>query len=233
MSRRRLRIPDVQLDLAQHLLTADRLPVPFDSAKLFARRGPLTVEVGSGKGLFLDNVAAALADQLFLGIELSATYARYAAMRLARGGRQNALVVCADARWMFREYFPADTLEAVHIYFPDPWWKKRHQRRRVMTADFLRHVERTLRAGGQLHFWTDVREQFDHTLRLIADHTELMGPFSVAESPPLHNLDYRTHFERRVRLNKLPVFRAEFQKRSWTVELMAIPGWIGCGTEED
>jgi tRNA (guanine-N7-)-methyltransferase len=98
------------------------------------------------------------------------------------------------------------------VYFPDPWWKKRHHKRRVMNERFVREVARTLMPGGALHFWTDVRERFDATLELIAEQVALEGPLEVAERPAEHNLDYRTHFERRMRLTDRPVFRAEFRR---------------------
>ena len=80
-------------------------------------------------------------------------------------------------RWrLFREWFPAASLAAVHVYFPDPWWKKRHKKRRVLNEEFLRDVERTLVPGGRLHFWTDVEEYFQTTLELIAATVKLTGP---------------------------------------------------------
>ena len=103
-------------------------------------------------------------------------------------------------------------LAAVHVYFPDPWWKKRHHKRRVMNERFLPQIARTLQTGGALHFWTDVRERYDATLELIATEHALVGPLEVAEKPAEHDLDYRTHFERRMRLDGKSIFRAEFRK---------------------
>jgi tRNA (guanine-N7-)-methyltransferase len=100
----------------------------------------------------------------------------------------------------------------VHVYFPDPWWKARHKKRRVMNEAFVREVERTLMPGGTLHFWTDVEEYFATTLELLAASTGLNGPLPVAEQPAQHDLDYRTHFERRMRLHGETVHRAEFRK---------------------
>jgi tRNA (guanine-N7-)-methyltransferase len=100
----------------------------------------------------------------------------------------------------------------VHVYFPDPWWKKRHKKRRVMNADFLRDVERTLAPGGRLHFWTDVEEYFQTTLALIASAVTLQGPLPVLVKLSVLDLEYRSLFERRTRLSVLPVYRAEFRK---------------------
>ena len=82
-----------------------------------------------------------------------------------------------------------------------------------MNEQFLRDVERTLTTGGRLHFWTDVEEYFQTTLALIKETVNLAGPLIVAEQPADHDLDYRTHFERRTRKSELPVYRADFEKR--------------------
>ena len=179
---------------------------------LFGRIAPLEVEVGSGKGLFLAGASRAQPEHDFLGIEVAQKYARYAAAKLARQTSTNALMIHGDALALFRNWFPAASLTAVHVYFPDPWWKKRHKKRRVLNEQFLRDMERTLKPGGRLHFWTDVEEYFQSTVELVAATVQLRGPLSVAEAPAEHDLDFRTHFERRTRKSALPVYRAEFQK---------------------
>ncbi len=212
MGRRALRKIDPALDLSRHLMTWDQLPQPWDASQLFGREAPLEVEVGSGKGLFLDSAATATPQHNFLGIEIAAKYARFAAARLARHALTNAVVVRGDAQRLFAELFPDNSLTSVHVYFPDPWWKKRHQKRRVMNERFVQNVERKLATAGTLHYWTDVEERFNETLALLAEHTKLTGPLDVPERPAEHDLDYRTHFERRMRLGELPVYRAEFRK---------------------
>ena len=212
MGRRALRRIDPSLDLSGHLKTFDELPCPWDAAALFGRDARLEVEVGSGKGLFLRTAAAERPEVDFLGIELSLKYARFAAAALAKRELNNAQVVVSDALRVFDELLPDGSLAAVHVYFPDPWWKKRHQKRRLMRESFVQGVERTLIAGGVLHFWTDVEEYFHHSLELLAGHTNLEGPLDVPETPAEHDMAYRTHFERRMRLHNEPVYRAEFRK---------------------
>ena len=150
----------------------------------------------------------------FLGIEIVHKYARFAAAGLAKAGLPNGRVVSGDGTRIFAELIPDGSLAAVHVYFPDPWWKKRHRKRRVMNETFMRHIERTLLPGGALHFWTDVEEYFQTTLELLAAHTRLTGPIPVPETPAEHDLAYRTHFERRMRLASEPVYRSEFRKAS-------------------
>lgn len=213
MGRRALRKIDPALEYADWLWTVEELPNPWDDAAVFAQAAPLEVELGSGKGLFLAGAAQQHPGRNFLGIELAQKYAAFAAARLARAGLANARMVQGDGLRVFREILPSETLAAVHVYFPDPWWKARHKKRRVMNESFLRDAERTLRAGGSLHFWTDVEEYFHAGLEAVREFTSLDGPLAVPERPAAHDLDYRTHFERRTRLHGQEVYRAEFRKR--------------------
>ena len=121
-------------------------------------------------------------------------------------------MIQGDGERFFREFLPPESVSDVHVYFPDPWWKQRHKKRRVLNQAFLGNTQRVLRGDGCLHFWTDVEEYFQATLELTADTTDLIGPFDVPEMAPCHDLDYRTHFERRTRLHGRPVYRATFRK---------------------
>jgi tRNA (guanine-N7-)-methyltransferase len=212
MGRRALRKIDPGLDLTGYLKTPDELPAACTSLTLFDREAPLEVEVGSGKGLFMVAASAGNPDSCFLGIEVSLKYARFAAAKLARAGSTNAMMVHGDALSLVHERVPESSVCAVHVYFPDPWWKKRHKKRRVMNRGFVEDIQRVLVPGGRLHFWTDVEEYFRTSLALIAEHSRLAGPLSVAELPAEHGLDYRTHFERRTRLSGQQVYRSEFRK---------------------
>ncbi|HWB09218.1 MAG TPA: tRNA (guanosine(46)-N7)-methyltransferase TrmB [Pirellulales bacterium] len=212
MARRALRKLDPSLDLTGWLRTFEDLPTPWNPAAIFGRLAPLEVEVGTGKGLFLAAAAETTPQHDFLGIEVSRKYAHYAAGRLAKRGLTNACLVHGDALQVFRERLPDASLAAVHVYFPDPWWKARHKKRRVMNAAFVSDIERTLVPGGRLHFWTDVEEYFETTVELVKQATRLEGPLAVPERQAQHDLDYRTHFERRTRLSGEAVYRAEFMR---------------------
>jgi tRNA (guanine-N7-)-methyltransferase len=151
-------------------------------------------------------------ETLFIGIELARKYCAVAAAKAERAGLSNAVLIAGDAVRFVALQVPDASVDAFHVYFPDPWWKKRHKKRRVVNEVLLTNIQRALKPGGELHFWTDVLDYFEASLALIAEVTTLVGPELVAESEAQHQMDYRTHFERRARLNGLPVYRSLFRK---------------------
>lgn len=211
MPRRALRKIDHTLDYSRHFCIPSELPAPWDAAAVFPANpaAPLEVEVGSGKGQFIQEIAHAHPDRNFLGVEVARTYAAFCAARLIRAELTNAVMVNGDAMEVFRERMPDSSLAAVHVYFPDPWWKKRHRKRRIMRMEFVREVERTLMPGGKLHFWTDVQEYFDTTAEMMAAESVLRGPFT----PEVAEDAWRTHFEKRTLLEDRPVWRAFYVKQ--------------------
>jgi len=212
MARKAVKMIDKDLDLSRVLKMPEELPKPWDSEKIFGHQAPLELEIGSGKGLFLRRAADQFSEHDFLGIEIGQKYARFSAARLYDRTSSNAVMVCGDAAQILRDWIPDDFLEAVHVYFPDPWWKRTHRKRRILRPEVLQLIERRLRPGGTLHFWTDVEEYFNSTLKLLAANTSLLGPFDVPEKEAEHEFDYRTHFERRTRLHGEHVYRTEFRK---------------------
>lgn len=214
MGRRALPKLDPELDLANYYLELEQTPRPLTARAMFGREAALEIEMGSGKGLFLASSAAAHPERCYVGIEIAHKYSRHAAARLAKRELTNAKMIHGDGIKLFKEHVPDASLAAVHVYFPDPWWKARHRKRRVMRPEFVREVERTLLPGGELHFWTDVEEYFHAALETLREATTLAGPLPVEEKLAEHDLDYRTHFERRMRLHGEAVYRSLFRKRA-------------------
>jgi tRNA (guanine-N7-)-methyltransferase len=212
MPRRPPRKPDPSLDLSGHLLELAALPAPLDPNSLFPHQAAIEMEVGSGKGLFLSTASAARPDLNFLGVEISGGYARLCASKLATQQATNGRIIHGDATYLARSLLPDACLAAIHVYFPDPWWKARHRKRRVLSDAFLVHAGRVLMPGGELHIWTDVEEYF-HEALAAAKGTGLFSAASGVEARPAeHDLDYRTHFERRTRLAGAPVWRALLER---------------------
>jgi tRNA (guanine-N7-)-methyltransferase len=180
---------------------------PLDWRAVFGNDNPVEIEVGCGKGLFLLNASEACPGVNFLGIEIVRKYQLFTATRLAKRGRGNVRVACADARSVLRDRVAAESVQAVHVYFPDPWWKKRHQKRRVFTEEFAGQCARVLRPGGILYVATDVADYAQMVRELVAGHTQLRELPPPAERDPAHDLDYLTNFERKFRKEGRPIHR--------------------------
>jgi tRNA (guanine-N7-)-methyltransferase len=171
---------------------------PLDWRAIFGDDGPVELEVGFGKGLFLITAAQARPEVHFLGVEIVRKYQMFTATRLAKRGLRNVRVACADVR-RFLPLCPTASLRAVHIYFPDPWWKKRHHKRRVFTDEFVRQCLRVLAPGGRLWAATDVEEYARVMAEVVAAHTALRAVPTPPPRDPAHDLDYLTNFERKFR----------------------------------
>jgi tRNA (guanine-N7-)-methyltransferase len=187
---------------------------PLSWSAIIARipAASVELEVGSGKGLFLASAAAAAPERHFVGIELAAKFANRAADRIGKAGIANATMLRGDAKQFLEKIVPDASIERLHVYFPDPWWRNKHKKRRVLNEQTIQDIQRVLLPGGEFHFWTDVLDYYEHICGEVMDHTLLYGPRYVPEPVASHHLDYTTHFERRARLNSQPVYRAVFQK---------------------
>ena len=217
MGRRSLPKIDRSISIDAHFDELEDLSPPWNPDSYFAcfegpSESPLEIEIGSGKGLFLLNASGEHPERRYLGIEIAKKYARFSAYRFAQQERQNARMLRGDAMKFMREFVADASVSDVHIYFPDPWWKDRHRQRRVINPEMVANIQRTLIPGGTFHFWTDVEEYFETACETIAEQSDLNGPLPVAERPPEHDMDYLTHFERRMRINDHPVFRSQFKR---------------------
>lgn len=190
---------------------------PIDWQQLFGNDNPVELEVGFGKGLFLVNAATQQPGKNFFGIEIVRKYQVYAANRLAVRNLSNAVTCCADAKLVLRDSVMSATVDAVHVYFPDPWWKTRNKKRLLFTPWFGYLVAGVLKPAGKLHFVTDVKEYFEWVTTRLAElplFDELPRP---VEQAPGHDMDYLTNFERKFRKEGRPIYRALYQRNDLAV----------------
>jgi tRNA (guanine-N7-)-methyltransferase len=212
-SRHRLPPAELQaylLDLPHPRAAVRPSPGPLlEWPHLFGNDHPVEIEVGCGKGLFLLTQSQARPQVNFLGVEIERKYALFTAARLAKRALPNVRIACSDARWLFQERITPASASAVHVYFPDPWWKNRHRKRRLFTAEFVGSIDRVLQPGGKLHFTSDVQVYFEESLQLVAAMRSLQ-PAPVPEV----EADGMTNFERKYRIEGRPIYRAVFEKHT-------------------
>jgi tRNA (guanine-N7-)-methyltransferase len=178
-------------------------------AQIFGNDHAVEVEIGSGKGLFLVTAAMQQPGRNFFGIEIARKFAQFTAGRLARCSLRNARVARADARVVFREWLEPGSVAAVHIYFPDPWWKRRHKKRRIFTETLVHQIACALVPGGELHVASDVEEYFLQMQTLITADTAFQSIESTKSCDPEQS--DLTNFERKYRRVGRPIWRADYR----------------------
>ncbi len=134
---------------------------------------PLEIEIGFGKGRYLLSRAAEAPERAFLGIESAVKYYRLANQRALRRRSANVVTICGEALFLISCCLEPGRAEAVHVYFPDPWPKMRHQRRRLFEPENVDLVLSLLRPGGRLFFATDHTEYGALVARLLEGHPDI------------------------------------------------------------
>lgn len=162
----------------QVLLLEDRNP-PLSWPGVFGRDGPVEVEIGSGKGLFLLEASRLRPESNFVGVERAGKWFHRAVERTMRAGRPNLRLVRTDAFDFLTRWVPPGSVAAVHVYFPDPWPKKRHAKRRLLQRPLFELAARALAPSAPLFLASDVGPYFEEAVAEIA----ALGPFEQVEWP--------------------------------------------------
>ncbi len=192
---------------AQHRALAELLPrfspaashAPLDLATLFGRDAHRVLDIGFGDGEAVVSCAANYADLDYLGVEVHEPGIGHLLLLLEKTGLTNVRVIARDAADVVPELLSDASFDAVNLFFPDPWPKKRHHKRRLVQPVFVAEVARVLTAGGLFHVATDWADYADHTRDVVARDARFapVPPDDLCHNP----LAFRppTKFERRGR----------------------------------
>lgn len=207
--------------IAEHTVSLSEVAAPIDWKALFGNTHPVEVEIGFGKGRFLLEASKRYPKVNYIGIERAQKYVeltrerfekyiRHFSVDRASGTFSNVRLAWTDANYFLTRYVPVASVQAYHIYFPDPWPKKRQRKRRIFrNQDFLEALTRTLNAdGGRLYVVTDYAEYFSEIQERLAD-LEGLHPIDANLKP---DRDIATNFEAKYILEGRLIYRAVYEK---------------------
>lgn len=173
-------------------------------AEIFGNRNRVILEIGSGKGRFLITEGRANPDINYLGVEKSLHYYRVILDRLQRHALPNTRIVNFDAAPLLGELLPAGSIDEIHVYFPDPWPRKRERKRRIIRTDVMPLFLRVLRSEGTGIWVTDHEEYFNSALPVLQEW------FAVDAGPA--SGEPRTNYEAKYRAEGRPIWEARFRR---------------------
>ncbi len=188
---------------------------PLDPGAVFGRKAPLVMEIGFGDGENLVWQAERHPEKDFLGVEVYRPGVGRCLRALHQKGLTNVRVYPADAREVLLHAIPDGLLSEVQIFFPDPWPKKRHHKRRLISPPFVALLARKIQPGGLLHLSTDWPDYAQHMLDVLtqAPEFENLAP-EGGFHPTAHQRRLPTKYERRARAEGRPIFDLLFRRKA-------------------
>ena len=177
----------------------------IDLATVFERTQPLEVELGSGDGSFLIEHASRHPEHNFIGIERLLGRLRKIEKKARQTKMGNVRAIRIESAYFLRYLLPRQCVSALHIYFPDPWPKRKHQRHRLINETFPELAQQVLVPAGRVYLRTDDRDYFAQMERVFGT-----SPFRPVETPP-DLAAVRTDFEEAFNELGIPTLRAAYE----------------------
>jgi tRNA (guanine-N7-)-methyltransferase len=185
------------LDQLWPIFGLDLPEAPLDLARIFGREAPRCLEIGFGVGEVIGSLAEANPQGDYLGIEVHRAGVGRLLLRAEQSALKNLRVVCHDAVDVLRDFVLDSSFDEILVFFPDPWHKKRHHKRRLIEAAFVALLSAKLRAGGILRLATDWQDYAEQMLAVCNAEPTLQSLSSDATYVPRPEFRPPTRFERR------------------------------------
>jgi tRNA (guanine-N7-)-methyltransferase len=190
------------------------LPWSPDWAAIFGRQAPLNVEIGSGNGEFLTELAARHPDQHFIGVERAHAPLTWSESRIIRQGLSNIRLIQADALMALHCLLQPESVQTFHINFSDPWHKKRHHHRRVINPAFLQALASRLLIGGQVFIATDIQNYAGEIGLALSQTAGLKNSYPSPWMSQRDDPSLRTQYERKAQEAGRPCYYFRWQRTS-------------------
>lgn len=194
------------------ILKSEDLNDKIDFARIFGRASAIHIEIGSGRATFLIKQAMAQPQVDFLGIEWAGRYYRYAVDRIGRWSLSNVRIIRTDAAQFLADFVPSNSIDCFHIYFPDPWPKKRHHKRRFLNPANLEQLLRCLKPEGIIKIATDHAEYFEQIQIVLTANDCLKKIVFLPTAGAVKDELVGTNFERKYIKEKRPIFSLAVMK---------------------
>lgn len=187
-------------------------PLPLDT--FFPVPQPVEVELGSGDGSFLVHYAASRPHRNFLGIERLLGRLRKIERKTTRRRLTNVRLIRIEAAYLLEYLLPPQSIASLHVYFPDPWPKRKQQKNRLVNERFPTLAARVLAPGGTVYLRTDDVAYFSQMTTVFASHSEF-----ATSTTPIDLETLLTDFEKDFLAQGIPTLRAAYQRRTFNSKL--------------
>jgi tRNA (guanine-N7-)-methyltransferase len=200
-------LPDYEIPLSQ-------CETRLDWKAIFGNCFPVELEIGCGRGMFIIKSARENSSVNYLGIEKSASFFHILKDRVIKSRAANIRLIKGEAGYLLKKFVPENSVSAIHIYFPDPWPKKRHHKRRLINNGFLAEVSSALIEEGLLFIATDFKDYFEAIVQAARECTAL-EELSCQElsTGPVNPNSALTTYERKYLAQGRTIYKALYRKK--------------------